>query len=236
MNKAILIFAAGTLTAGMISCGSNDAAKTKLNEKETNLVSEISSDCLAGHFAAIDGLFTLDLVVSEINLPKDKAKTKYSKPGKNMNYHSLTYSWEGSRKRQMQVGERTVEVPRLDVVTISGFETMEPAQFKKVYRTLSAEEKENAKKAIDEELEKQKASEATKELSDEVGSDLIAGQVYEEVPGVGTTALWHAAHGQLLVLSGTSKFVISVDVYDDVNENKDKSIALAKALIKACGE
>jgi hypothetical protein len=236
MNKTILYVTTGMLIAGMISCGSAETAKTKSADKETILIAENASDCLSSHFAAIDGLFTLDLVVSEINLPKDKAKTKYSKPGKNMNYHSLTYSWEGSRKRQMQVGDRTMEVPRLDVVTISGFETMDIAQFKKVYRTLSAEEKENAKKAIDEELEKQKASETTKNLSDGVGSDLIAGQVYEEVPGVGTTALWHPAHGQLLVLSGTSKFVIFVDVYDDLNENRAISIALAKALIKACGE
>lgn len=232
MNKAILYFTAGILSASMISCGSNEAAKTK----ETNHVTENSSDCIGSHFAAIDGLFTLDLVVSEVNLPKDKAKVKYSKPGKNMNYHSLTYSWEGSRKREMKVGERSVEVPRPDVVTISGFETMDVAKFKGIYRTLSAEEKENAKKAIDRELEKQKASETTKELSDEISGDLIDGQVYEEIQGVGTTALWHAGHGQLLVLSGTSKFVIFVDVYDDVKENRNKSVALAKAVINACAE
>ena len=236
MNKTILYFTTVIITAGIISCGSNDASKTKLAEKESNPVSETSSDCIAGHFAAIDGLFTLDLVVSEVNLPKDMAETKYSKPGKNMNYHSLTYSWEGNRKREMKVGDRTVEVPRLDVVTISGFETMNIERFKEIYRTLSAEEMENAKKAIDTELEKQKVSETIKETSDEISGDLIKGQVYEEVPGVGTTALWHAAHGQLLVLSGTSKFVIFVDVYDDVNENRAKSIALAQALIKACGD
>ncbi len=234
MKQTLIFFSTVILSACIISCGSKEGGSTEQTEQETNLGAENASDCIGNHFVAMDGLFTLDMVVSEVNLPKDQAKVEYSKPGKNMNYHTLTYSWEGTRKREMKVGERTIEAPRKDLVTISGFETMEITRFKEVYRTLSAEEKEKAKEELNKELEKREASDATKKLSDDVGGDLIKGQVYEDVPGVGTTALWHAGHGQLLVLSGTSKFVIFVDVYDDVEENKNKSIALAKAVIDGC--
>ena len=234
MKQMILFFTAGILSTCMVSCGSKEATKAESTDNELNPVAENQSDCIASHFDAIDGLFTLDMVLSEVNLPKDKAKVKYSKPGKNMNYHSLTYSWEGSRKREMKVGDRFVEVPRNDVVAISGFETMDITQFKNVYISLSYEEMKNARKEIDKELEKRESSEATKELSDEISGDLIEGQVYEDISGVGTKASWHAAHGQLLVLSGTSKFVIFVDVSDDAEENRYKSIALAKAVISGC--
>jgi hypothetical protein len=208
----------------------------KVNESNSFLV--LQTSCIYGYADKLDHLLTIERVIKVTGFTKENAKTKYSKGSKNLTYHSYSHSWESNRKRTMEVNGQKIEVPRNDLVSISGFNKIDTEKFNFQYRNLSKEEKEKIKKKLDDELENQHAkkelSPQQKDVAKNLGSSSIDGIKYEIVAGVGSKALWETANNQLIVHHIDSMFQLYVDISDDGNVNKEKAIQLAQDLLAVC--
>ena len=66
----------------------------------------------------------------------------------------------------------------------------------------------------------------------EVGTGLIAGLKAEEIGGVGEAATWYANSNEIKVYYNGLLFSLVVDISDDPELNREKSIELAKMIIR----
>jgi hypothetical protein len=208
----------------------------KVNESNSFLV--LQTSCIYGYADKLDHLLTIERVIKVTGFTKENAKTKYSKGSKNLTYHSYSHSWESNRKRTMEVNGQKIEVPRNDLVSISGFNKIDTEKFNFQYRNLSKEEKEKIKKKMDEALEnQQEKKELTtqqKDVAKDLGDSSIDGIKYEEIEGLGTKALWNAGKNQLIVHHIDAMFELYVDVSENTKTNKEKAIQLAQDLLAVC--
>jgi len=208
----------------------------KVNESNSFLV--LQTSCIYGYADKLDQLLTIARVVKVTGYDKAKAKPKYSKGSKNLTYHSFSHSWESDRKRTIEMNGQSIEMPKNDVVSISGFNKIDSEKFNFQYRNLSKEEKEKIKKKMDEALEnQQEKKELTtqqKDVAKDLGSSTVDNIKYENVAGVGSKALWETANNQLIVHHIDTMFQLYVDISDDMNINKEKAIQLARDLLAVC--
>jgi len=208
----------------------------KVNESNSFLV--LQTSCIYGYADKLDHLLTIERVIKVIGYTKENAKTKYSKGSKNLTYHSYSHSWESNRKRTMEVNGQKIEVPRNDLVSISGIKKIDSEKFNFQYRNLSKDEKEKMKLKLDEEFEKQQEKKELtnqqKDVAKDLGSLTVDNIKYETVAVVGGKALWETANNQLIVHHIDSMFQLYVDISDDGNVNKEKAIQLAQDLLAVC--
>ena len=229
--KALLI---GACTGNNANTEGKFAALQTSNSEKSHTI--INAENFAGK---LDELLTLEMAARVSGFEAEMAQKKYDnkasvafggskKPPRECNYY-----WENVRKRAITVGENTMKAPYKDLVGINWVSNTTLERFKRNYSALSEQQKIAANKQLDEESEKKQnndPNEANKHVAD-LGKDLISNLRAEEISGVGEAAVWYENTNELKVFYQGLTFTLVVDVSDNKNLNKVKTIALAHMII-----
>jgi len=196
----------------------------------------ISAENFAGK---LDQLLTLEMAAQVSGFDAAKAiKEHENKAGKAFGNEAkppreCNYLWENGRTKTITMGANNVQAQVKDKVGINWVSNTTLERFKRNYPVLSAEQKTEAAKKLDEEHQKSNgsgSSEADKKVS-EVGSDMVSSLQTEEVRGTGEAAVWYANSNELKVFHKGLTFALVVDISDDKKINKEKAIELANIII-----
>ena len=146
-----------------------------------------------------------------------------------------SYLWNNGRTKVVEAGGRTMNVAWKDKVSIKSVSNTTLERFRRNYGVLTDEEKQLAAdklraEAVANQTEKSKPETAGKVM--EVGTGLIAGLKAEEIGGVGEAATWYANSNEIKVYYNGLLFSLVVDISDDPELNREKSIELAKMIIR----
>lgn len=188
----------------------------------------------------LDQLLTLEMAaqisgfdaakaIKEHENKASKAFGTEAKPPRECNY-----LWENGRTKTVTMGANNIQAAVKDKVGINWVSNTTLERFKRNYPMLTAEQKAQAAKKLDEEHQKTNGSgsaEADKKVG-EVGKDMITTLQTEEVSGTGEAAVWYANSNELKVFYKGLTFAVVVDISDDKTINKSKAIALANMIIK----
>lgn len=248
MNKFIISLA---ITASLSACGETDkntqhseqAAKTSHLETqqvevkhssgstESCLVNYLKEPCELLSKKALTGLYP---ALPDDTLPEEQPTDM-----------SCTYNWDsGGRTTTMKIGERDMNVPIDNNVSISWFNIVNDknpvAAFKYSYRALSKEElkkiAEVTKQTLEEKSEEMSATQKT--MVSEMTSGLGRGMHYTQIAGISSAAAWGSISksipNSLMVLDQNVKFEVNANVSDVENVNKDLAIAIAKHVVSTC--
>jgi hypothetical protein len=103
-------------------------------------------------------------------------------------------------------------------------------RFKRNYGALTEEQKQVAAKKLEEEAGKNNNSAAGQNMT-QVGTGMVQNLQAESISGVGETATWYLNTNELKVFYKGLIFSVVVDISDDKELNREKSIELAKRII-----
>lgn len=225
--------------AGLLTFSCNSSENAQQNEVAKSSENHNTEEgCLYDYAENLEELLLLDLVTEITGFSKEKVKLDYNKPGKNITYHSFAYSWEGSRKQIMDMKVTQVEVPKNDVVSISGLTKIDEKKFNFQYRNLTPDEKNKAKMHLEEQLknqaDKNNLTEEQRKMAQSMAQSGIDNIKFEEINNVGGKALWEIKRNVLTVFYIDAMFHLLVDVSDDNEENKQKAVAIAQKIISSC--
>jgi hypothetical protein len=200
----------------------------------------VGSTLLAENYAGkLDQLLTLEMAAQVSGFDASKAiKEHENKAGKAFGNEAkppreCNYLWGNGRTRSVSMGASNVQAKIKDKVGINWVSNTTLERFKRNYPVLSAEQKVEAAKKLDEEHQKtngSSSSAADKEIS-EVGNDMITSLETEEVRGTGEAAVWYPNSNELKVFYKGLTFAVIVDVSDNKETNKTKALELANKII-----
>lgn len=183
----------------------------------------------------LDKLLTLDMVARITGFAKEKAKTDYSKVLKSKETHSIRYSWESGRMKEMEVMQRKMTIPQDDEVKLDWFKQISLEEFKQNYRSLTDEEKATAETALKEAGIHEK--DGSGNLASKMTEKSIKGLKVEEVPDISdyaafvTTVFAGVESKELKVYHSGIMFSLVVNLKDDAAFNERKAMELAKAIV-----
>lgn len=160
----------------------------------------------------------------------------------------ISWTWPSDRIREMNIAGQTISVPIDNEVSVSQFKLLDQEKFgpkdsksyvEANYRSISAEEMATITANMDAQLQKRvEKGEITAEqakLAGGMGSGLMGKErVVETIDGVGDACRWTATDKTLAVGHRNVFFSLLVNVSSDANLNRDKAIALAKAILAEC--
>lgn len=216
----------------------SEAAKT---QKAVYSVEMQSKSLNAADFAGkLDELLTLEMAVQVcgfdaskvIKVHENKASAAFG--GEKKPLRECNYLWENGRQKTITAGGNSIKTNYKNVVGIKSVSNTTLERFKRSYGALTDEQKKAANKQI--ELQKAKStneetnSEASKQMA-EVGTGLINNLQAESISGVGEAATWYEKSNELKVFYKGLTFAVVVDISDNKNLNRNKSIELAKLII-----
>lgn len=145
-----------------------------------------------------------------------------------------SYLWNNGRTRTVKSADKTMNVAWKDKVSIKSVSNTTFERFMRNYGAQTDGEKQVAAEKLRTEAGANQP-EGPKKGADaqmmEVGTDLIAGLKAEEIGGVGEAATWYANSNEIKVLYNGLIFALVVDISDDPDLNREKSIELAKMII-----
>ena len=142
-----------------------------------------------------------------------------------------SYIWTNGRTRAVTVGGNIINAPYKDKVAIHSVSNTTLERFKRSYGALTAEQKQTAAKKLEEESAKSGNSSSNQKVT-QVGADMITNLKAEEITGVGDAATWYVNSSELKVFVRGLIFSVVVDISDDKNVNRRKSIELATRIIQ----
>lgn len=125
----------------------------------------------------------------------------------------------------------TLNSPYKDKVAIHSVSNTTLERFKRNYGALSEEQKQSAAKALEEEAGKSSNSSANRNMT-QVGAGMVQNLQAESVSGAGEAATWYPNTSELKVFYKGLIFSVVVDISDDKKVNREKSIELAKRIIR----
>jgi hypothetical protein len=235
----------------LFSCGSNASSDLEGPDVESSGIVP-GANCLIGYADKLDELLTLDIAAEVAALPEDGAETNYNRVMKKTEYHSVAYMWKSDRKRTINVGGHSMEVPKSNRVELNGIKNIKREHFDMSRRKATDEDLAKMNKMIDNALEgksdNKKINERLKKL-DDMGVDKqtqkqatgamtgMIGQVakaYSPVAGIGEAASWNSVENSLYVYTGGVELAVTVDLSEDEQVNKNKAIGLMKTLMARC--
>ncbi len=234
MNFRFLIIIA--IKSLLISACSGQGGNTDANSDQAKNATAINAADFSGK---LDELLTLEMAakisgfeasdaakVHENNTHKAFGGTP--KPPRECNYY-----WENGRIRNVSAGGNTMQVPRKDQVGINGVSNTTLERFQRNYGPLSDQQKRAATKQLEEEASKKGSvdNQSADQKMLETGTDMIKNLKAEEISGVGNAAVWYENTNELKVFYNGLIFALVVDISDDKNLNKSKSIELANMII-----
>lgn len=234
MNFKFLIII--TIKSLLISACSGQGSNAGANSDPAKKAATINADDFSGK---LDELLTLEMAakvsgfdasdatkVHENNTHKAFGGTP--KPPRECNYY-----WENGRVRIVSAGGSSMQVPRQDQVGINSVSNTTLERFQRNYGPLSEQQKRAATKKLEEEASKKGSADnqSADQKMLETGTEMIQNLRAEEVNGVGNAAVWYTNTNELKVFYNGLIFVLVVDVSDDNDLNKSKSIELANMII-----
>ncbi len=141
------------------------------------------------------------------------------------------YLWSNGRTRAITMGGNTVNAPYKDKVAIHSVSNTTLERFKRNYGALTEEQKQAAVKKLEEEAGKNNNSTASQNMT-QVGTGMVQNFQAEAITGLGAAATWYENSNELKVLYKGLIFSVVVDISDDKKVNREKSIELAKRIIR----
>ena len=236
MKKVVFILFIPTFL--ILSCDTKNSDSTI---KSVSSKTEKSGTLKVADFEKrLDELLTLEMAAKVSGFDSSKATKEYeNKTGamfgdKNDPPSECYYFWENGRTIDIKVGKGKMNLPYKDRVGIKSVSNTSLEDFKQRYGVLTDEQKALASKKLQEEANKNKSenekTEAEKKMMD-VGTGIINQLQPEKIVGVGDAATWYPNYNELKVLYRGLLFALEVDISDDKNINREKSMELAKMII-----
>ncbi|MGV7106636.1 hypothetical protein [Flavobacterium sp. U410] len=214
--------------------GSSTVMEQEVNDAVEQAIGKTSDE----YNGKLDELLTLEIASEATGYASNEARKDYSKILKDPATHSVSYNWDKGRMKKVNnpITNKEMNVPINDFVKIAWVRNTTLDKFKFDYHTPTAEEIKKANEVMDKKLNEMvgegKATKEQADLSKEMGNGLMNGQSYTEVSNVGDYATWNNKYKQLKVFYKGLEFEITVEVSDDESVNKQKSIEVAKQIIK----
>lgn len=214
--------------------GNSSALEEETNEAIEQAIGKTSDE----YNGKLDELLTLEIASEATSYAPNEARKDYGKILKDPATHHVAYNWDKGRMKKVNnpITNKEMNVPINDFVKIAWVRNTTLEKFKFDYHTPTAEEIKIANEAMDKKLSEMvgegKATKEQADLSKEMGNGLMNGQSYTEVSNVGDYATWNNKYKQLKVFYKELEFEITVEVSNDESVNKQKSIEVAKQIIK----
>lgn len=234
-----------TLTISCLLLFTISAKSNNLNEAGTH--KSVSSNATkpdqinAADFAGkLDQLLTLEMAVKVSGFDASKVEKEHGNKaiaafgGEKKPPRECKYSWKNGRQKTITAGGNPMKVNYDDVVGIKYVSNTTLEKFKQMYGGLTDEQKKAANKQLEEQTAKTTTdgtnSETNKQMAD-VGTGMINNLQTEVISGVGEAATWYEKSNELRVFYKGLSFALVVDISDNGNLNRDKSIELANLII-----
>ncbi|MCH7413514.1 hypothetical protein MM213_08465 [Belliella sp. R4-6] len=181
----------------------------------------------------LDELLTLEMASKCTGYEASEATKNYSQVLEDPKTHYVSYSWEKGRMHVTDLGFTKIETDKPDVVQLSWLTTMTLENFTNLYREITDEDISNARKALDERINKGDLDPEAAKLAKEMAEGFMAGKNSREwVEGVGEKAVWMEDDKSLKVLYNGLSFSILADISDEQSENRQTAIDIAKMIVK----
>lgn len=158
-------------------------------------------------------------------------KTSAILGGEKKTPRECNYFWDNGRTRSLTIRENTIKVPHKDKVAIHSVSNTTFERFIRNYGVLSYEQKLAAAIRLEEESAKNSRAETDQKMK-EVGTTLVLNLRRKAVSGVGEAVTWSENSSELKVFIRGLMFSVVVDISDDKNANRKKSIDLANTIIQ----
>lgn len=196
--------------------------------------------CLQQHVGKLDALLTLERVAPYVQSAPQEVEADYDSE----HTHEISYSWPGGRTRTMDVAGNEMTFPRPDIISLGGIKSYtesdyydrdedDPVErFERGHHNMTAEERENARAAINENMKDE--SETTRKIANKLLGAATARVMFEPVEDIGDAAAWNLRTKELDVLVGETEFSVSVDISADKEENKAAATKLAHSILSDC--
>lgn len=216
----------------------NEGSSTVMEQEVNNAVEQAIGKTSDEYNGKLDELLTLEIASEVTGYAPDEARKDYNKIFKDPATHSVSYEWDKGRMKKVNnpITNKEMNKPINDFVKIAWVRNTTLDKFKFDYHTPTAEEIKKANEAMDKKLNEMvgegKATKEQADLSKEMANGLMSGQSYTEVSNVGDYATWNNKYKHLKVFYRGLEFEITVEVSDDESVNKQKSIEVAKQIIK----
>jgi hypothetical protein len=184
----------------------------------------------------LDEMLTLEMASEISGFDAAKAEKEHENKasaifgGEKKPPRECNYLWDNGRTRALTMGGNTVNAPYKDKVSIHSVSNTTLERFKRNYGALTEEQKQAAAKKLEEEAGKNNNSAAGQNMT-QVGTGMVQNLQAESISGVGETATWYLNTNELKVFYKGLIFSVVVDISDDKELNREKSIELAKRII-----
>lgn len=188
----------------------------------------------------LNELLTLEMAARLSGFDASKAITEYDNKasvalgGESKPPRECAYLWDNGRSQSVTVGPNTINAPYKDKIGIKGVSNTTLERFERNYGVLTAGQKEAAVQKLEEETEKNKSADSPTQAGQqmsETGKTMIQGHQAEEMEDVGDAATWYPPSNELRVFYQGLTFALVVDISDDKNLNRAKSMELARWII-----
>lgn len=216
--------------------GNGDSTSDPAKSTQPKNNSAINAENFVGK---LDELLTLEMAAKVSGFEASEAtkvhenNTHKAFGGKPKPPRECDYYWENGRIRNVSAGGNSMQVPRKDQVGINSVSNTTLERFLRNYGPLSDQQKSAATKKLQEEASK--TGNADNQDADhkmlETGTEMIQTLKAEEISGVGNAAVWYENTNELKVFYNGLIFALVVDISEDKNLNKVKSIELANMII-----
>lgn len=242
--KVLVLLAILYATSLLIVCFGSEGNSTKSGDAPGE-----AAGCLLPYREKLDRLLTLDKASETAGRPKQQAVSKYNRVMKNASYHSMQYVWKTGRQKKMKVMGKIMTVPANDIVELHGLKEVTADYFNQSRRPPTQQQLAASQKEIDNAIEGKssnpEANEKLRKLDEmKVGTQTQratsgalntafaeAAKSYSEVTGLGQAAAWNSFENRLYILDDGVELVLTVDISNDSNVNREKAITLAKVLL-----
>lgn len=191
----------------------------------------------ADYAGRLDELLTLEMAAEISGFDASKAEKEHENKtsavfgGEKKPPRECNYLWDNGRARSFTMAGNTVNSPYKDKVAIHSVSNTTLERFKRNYGALSEEQKNAAVKKLEEEAGKNNNSTAGRNMT-QVGAGMVQNHQAELITGVGEAATWYPGTSELKVFYKGLIFSVVVDISDDKKVNREKSIELARRIIR----
>ncbi|WP_372948684.1 hypothetical protein [Mariniphaga sp.] len=236
MNRLIFILSFLPL-AFPFSLAGNDQQKTNFAHVSFSFFQNESTLNAADFAGRLDELLTLEMATEISGFDASKAEKEHENKtsaifgGEKKPPRECNYLWNNGRTRSVAMGGNTLNAPYKDKVAIHSLSNTTLERFKRNYGALTDEQKQGAAKKLEEEAGKNNNSSASQNMT-QVGTGMVQNLQAEAISGVGDAATWYENSSELKVLYRGLIFSVVVDISDDKEVNREKSIELAKRIIR----
>ncbi len=199
----------------------------------------VNSSCFDKYADKLDELLTKNEILSVYPTVSALAEYQYSKVGP-VDYHICQYEWQSDRSYMMKVGQQEIVVPRPNKIGVGFLRTYNESikdplvYFNNAHRTPTKEEMAEYEKMAKKQMDKKGLTEGEQKIGKEITTPFLEKISFTTIDGLGDAAAWDHMESALAILVGRIEFKIFVEISEDVNQNQELAIKLAKIVLAKC--